>query len=282
MRCVKKVWTLQVLSSPWVWERIFLHVRHQGPKLWYLQPSLSGEPSAPLAKQTWCHYRRGQLDLSRLQSSGLSSRLCILVYSVIIPNDLLKWPPHSKDPPWPNTVVTIGLLRWNSLPLESCECESTLQAGWCIKVSGFSFSTRFSILRCNENFLACQELRAQPTKHRDDIKCRIWETPKLNICFPWLYRIIRPAGNMLTLNLDQNWVGLRLMVVISIKSPGCDIIIKIVKIITLAEGELCDAVTRVSAPLHSLLRDCSSSSSLLPPGPLRHISRCMLAFVDIF
>ena len=153
--------------------------------------------------------------LSRLQSSGLSSRLCILVYSVIIPNDLLKWPPHSKDPPWPNTVVTIVLLRWNSLPLESCECEST---GWCIKVSGFSFSTRFSILRCNENFLACQELRAQPTKHRDDIKCRISETPKLNICFPWLYRIIRPAGNMLTLN--QNWVGL-LMVVISIKSPGC-------------------------------------------------------------
>ena len=164
MRCVKKVWTLQVLSSPWVWERIFLHVRHQGPKLWYLQPSLSGEPSAPLAKQTCCHYRRGQLDLSRLQSSGLSSRLCILVYSVIIPNDLLKWPPHSKDPPWPNTVVTIVLLRWNSLPLESCECESTLQAGWCIKVSGFSFSTRFSILRCNENFLACQELRAQPSE----------------------------------------------------------------------------------------------------------------------
>ena len=159
---------------------------------------LSGESSssAPLAKQTCCHYRRGQLDLSRLQSSGLSSRLCILVYSVIIPNDLLKWPPHSKDPPWPNTVVTIVLLRWNSLPLESCECESTLQAKWCIKVSGFSFSTRFSILRCNENFLACQELRAQPTKHRDDIKCRIWETPKLNICFPWLYSIIRPAGNV--------------------------------------------------------------------------------------
>ena len=147
-------------------------------------------------------------------------------------------------------------------------------------MSGFSFSTRFSILRCNENFLACQELRAQPTKHRDDIKCRISETPKLNICFPWLYRIIRPAGNMLTLNLGSKlgWSphGRDLY-----KKPRlCDIIIKI---ITLAEGELCDAVTRVSAVLHSLLRHSSSSSlAIAPPGPLRHITRCMLAFVDIF
>ena len=65
--------------------------------------------------------------------------------------------------------------------------------------------------------------------------------PKLNICFPWLYRIIRTAGNA-----DLEWIKTGLVcVVISIKSPDCDIIIKI---IPLADSALwrCDESFRWS------------------------------------
>ena len=97
MRCVKMVWTLQVPGSGNVFSSISV-TRGRGCDI--CSP-LSLESSQPLwlNKHDVTSERVSWSLVKELQSSGLSSRLCILVYSVIIPNDLLKWPPHSKDPP---------------------------------------------------------------------------------------------------------------------------------------------------------------------------------------
>ena len=71
--------------------------------------------------------------------------------------------------------------------------------------------------------------RAQGSAWR--YKMRDLRRPRLNICFTWLYRIIRAAGNA-----DLEWFKLGVGRDLH-KKAGCDMIIKF---ITLAELELCE------------------------------------------